>query len=199
MLFDLPVSAVATHTSPVGPMSIAEIHTSAIRPGSPAGLSAVAVVNEQPPSRLTRSPVNVVAKIAPSDAILYCGSNVPPYPMFCSQTQRNEQPSSWLTSSPKVVATYSEWLSPGRNFTPLVIGGRPFASATTGTRHAATAATERMARLYLTRRTRSCARRTPRSRRACTHTRRNKSSPVSFIDRLRDRCQALTLDASGGS
>ena len=58
-------------------MSSAEIQMSAIRPGSPIGLSAVAVVNEQPPSRLTRSPLNVVAKIAPSAAIRYCGSYVP--------------------------------------------------------------------------------------------------------------------------
>ena len=74
----LPLLAVATQMSPVGAMSIASIHASAIRPGSPAGSSEVAVVNEQPPSRLTRSPVYVVAKIVPSCATRYFGSNVPP-------------------------------------------------------------------------------------------------------------------------
>jgi len=37
----------------------------------------VAVVNVQPPSRLTRRPVNVDAKIAPSCAMRYLGSNWP--------------------------------------------------------------------------------------------------------------------------
>jgi len=78
MLFGLVLSAVATHTSPAGPMSIASIHVSAIRPGSFAGWPAVAVVNVQPPSRLTRRPVYVVAKIVPSVAMRYFGSNVPP-------------------------------------------------------------------------------------------------------------------------
>lgn len=78
MLLGFPLSAVATHTSPVGPMSIASIHLSAIRPASPAVRSDVAVVNEQPPSRLTRRPVKVVAKIVPSTAIRYFGSNIPP-------------------------------------------------------------------------------------------------------------------------
>jgi len=45
MLFDLVPSAVATHTSPAGPMSIASIQVSAILPGAFAGWSAVAVVN----------------------------------------------------------------------------------------------------------------------------------------------------------
>src|SRR6185503_8778619 len=116
MLFGLPVSAVATHTSPVGPMSMAEIQTSAIRPGSPTGLLAVALVNVQPPSRLTRSPVNVVAEIAPSAAIRYCGSNVPAQPRFSPQIQRNQQPPSSLTTHPRAVATYSDRLPPRRHF-----------------------------------------------------------------------------------
>src|SRR6185503_6607176 len=113
--------------------------------------------------------------------------------MFCSQTQRNEHPSSWLTSNPKVVATYSEWLSPGRNFTPLVIGGRPFASATTGNRHAATTATKRMARLYLTHCLRSCARRTPhsggRSPKRCAPARRRAEPHSASLARPHDRAK----------
>jgi hypothetical protein len=35
----------------------AATHAPAIRPGAPGGASAVAVANEQPPSRLTRRPV----------------------------------------------------------------------------------------------------------------------------------------------
>jgi hypothetical protein len=61
----LPLSAVTTQTSPLEATSIASTHESAIRPGSPAGASAVAVVNEQPPSRLTRRPVYVVANRVP--------------------------------------------------------------------------------------------------------------------------------------
>ena len=72
------LSAVATHTSPVGARSMASIHSSAIRPGEPAGCSAVAVVHVQPPSRLTRSPSNVVANSVPPGVITYFGSNSPP-------------------------------------------------------------------------------------------------------------------------
>jgi hypothetical protein len=96
---------VAIQTSPDGPMSIASTHESTMRPGSPGAAAEVAVVNEQPPSRLTRSPLYVVAKIVPSRAMRYFGSNVPAKPMSSSQTQRNEQPSSWLIKRPKVVAT----------------------------------------------------------------------------------------------
>src|SRR5258708_37153677 len=64
--FGLPLSAVPTQISPVGPISSASIHSSAMRFGSFAGSSAVAVAKLQPPSRDTRSPVNVVAKIVPS-------------------------------------------------------------------------------------------------------------------------------------
>src|SRR5262245_21385775 len=72
------LSAVATQISPVGEMSSASIQMSEMLPGSPIGFSAVAVAHVQPPSRLTRRPVNVVAKIVPSLAIAYFGSNSPP-------------------------------------------------------------------------------------------------------------------------
>src|SRR5690242_12499979 len=113
------VSAVAIHTSPFGPMSIASTQ-----------ILVVAVVKLHPPSRDTRRPWYVVAKIVPSCAMRYFGSNVPPYPTLFSHTQLNVQPSSWLISRPNVVATYSECGSPGRKWIPLVIGGRPLACAT---------------------------------------------------------------------
>jgi gamma-glutamyltranspeptidase/glutathione hydrolase len=74
----MPVSEVPTQTVPSGPRSSASIQRLAIRPGALAGSSAVAVAKLQPPSRLTRRPVYVVAKIVPSPAIAYAGSHRPP-------------------------------------------------------------------------------------------------------------------------
>src|SRR5262245_33471323 len=111
-------------------------------------ISGVAVTHEQPPSRLTRRPLNVVAKIVPSFAIAYFGSNSPPYPIACSDTQWNEQPSSWLTRRPNVDRMYRLCGSVGWNATPLVSGGRPLAWASAGARSAMTRADDRMARLY---------------------------------------------------
>jgi len=45
MSLGLELSAVPTQTSPVGPMSSASTQVSAMRPGVPAGSSAVAVVS----------------------------------------------------------------------------------------------------------------------------------------------------------
>src|SRR5688572_7286318 len=56
------VSAVPIQISPVGPIVRASIHRFAV---------GAAVVNVQPPSRLMRSPSNVVAKIVPSVAMAY--------------------------------------------------------------------------------------------------------------------------------
>ena len=67
--FVLPVVAVPIQTVPSGPMSSASIHTPWVD---------AAVVKLQPPSRLTRRPSNVVAKIVPSVAIAYFGSHCPP-------------------------------------------------------------------------------------------------------------------------
>jgi len=68
----------ATHSSPVGAGSLASIQSSAIRPGASTACSAVAVAHVHPPSRLTRSPSNVVANSVPPGVITYFGSNSPP-------------------------------------------------------------------------------------------------------------------------